>query len=166
MAKPWPVRLSTVGLVVDDQTPAPPIQADPGDETPPPPPPAPLPTRRNTPNYARPGLSRTHSQAASWPTSRSARPTMQRSYTQPHRQFQTQKLRGPRIDDIVNKWKTNGNTAFNKVRLRNPTMLTFRWSCRHPRSLFPLMSGIIMVCPPQHLWPLAHNSPMCRRLWM
>jgi len=127
MAKPWPVNLSTTRLLVDANTPAPPIDYDTSNDTPPWSPPtraAVLP--RSTSDF---GIQNSSSGQVDGET-RSTRPLLQRSRTSPNHRPKT-KRGGLAIGDLVDN-KVQAEPVFARVYHNTLDMLMFR------RPLFPL----------------------------
>jgi hypothetical protein len=121
MAKPWPINLSTTKLLVDTNTPAPPIDYDTNNDTPPSSPP----TRAAV-------LSRSMSDfgiqnSGSWQVDgerRSTRPPFQRSRTSPNHRPKT-KRGGLAIGDLVNS-KVQAKQVLARVYRNTLNMLRFR----------------------------------------
>ena len=100
LGKPWPTRVSTLGLMIDDKTPAPTMYVDTSDESASPSPIIRPSKPRSLSDYAS-SMSGGRRERSSAPQPY-GRPTMQRSHTQPS----PPKSRGIAIPDILNRYRT------------------------------------------------------------
>jgi hypothetical protein len=137
MAKPWPVRVSTMGLMVDENTPAPDIQHDATDDAPPHSTNSPS-KHRSYSDFVAPGASSSSGPSRLRTAPGPSRPQLQRSLTQTKSQ-QSYRLVTDGVDDKFSYVETD--VIYGKVNSLSPSSVDLQAPAIPPPSL-PLPADV------------------------